>query len=675
MSTSAVPTKQQPSTTGRSTMTPQDVRITTRQEARWAFIAIVVATIAWTLFAGKDSSWDLFNHHLYLPFSLLSGRFHQDLFAAGPQSYQNPLGYVPFYLLVRANLPSWLIGVFLAAGQAALVGWGLHRIARSIWGDEAEHARWRVLALLMAWCAPVFLIVAGTSSIDPLCAGLILMAAAAVLAPGASVAMVLAGGILLGLSVALKPTSVVFALAIGVAGLVRCLVRQWTWPVGIAFVAASVAGLMLGAGYWSLWLWEAFRSPTFPLFNQYFASPYAPTGPTVAFRFMPSEPLAWFARIWEMAEFRSYTVTEAFVPDVRPILMVLGAVVLGALTLFRRRWRTWLTTPFWARSDVQLGVIALVSYLLWMATSGNARYAVTWFILVGLMLVRVAQLLLPTRYALLGLGAVVLIQAGSYAGAGDRRFVDVPWDSRPYMAVTVSPKLLEQPFLHLSLGVQSYASVAPYLHPGGALVNVSGQMTIPADGPLGEALQARLAAWEGRVRFLFLGPPRLDDPEVRASTAARTRFLTYRIGLAINWDDCEKLWISGDAYANAGNRQQRSTAEATSGTPMLSCAAMPAKERDAELDAQIARAESVFALLEVQCPRVFGPRPMASDIGQGVIQRRYMNTDARVNVSPTDGVTLAHFRSMNAVSLGSIDEVIGNRGRDACKAWQRLSIQ
>jgi hypothetical protein len=59
-----------------------------------------------------------------------------DLFAAGPQSYQNPLGY-------RAGLsdggrsrlqPAWTVGLALTVLQvAAGTAWALHRLALPWW--------------------------------------------------------------------------------------------------------------------------------------------------------------------------------------------------------------------------------------------------------------------------------------------------------------------------------------------------------------------------------------------------------------------------------------------------------------------------------------------------------------------------------------------------------------
>ncbi|MCZ2438994.1 MAG: hypothetical protein LC119_02315 [Burkholderiales bacterium] len=637
------------------------------EHAALGFFALLV-TFAWTFVAGKDASWDVYNHHLYLPFSLLSGRYETDLFAAGPQSYQNPLGYIPFYLLVKAELPSWLVGAALVTLHTVLIAWPLSRIVSTIWSDPGDRG-WRWMAFVAAWCAPVFLIVAGTSSIDPLGAGLALIAAAAVLDRKPTRRMLILGGAAVGLAVAIKPTSAVFAIASGTLLLFRYGLNQVRLRDFWLFCATCIVSLVISNGFWASWLWLAFHNPIFPLYNHIFNSPFIPPNAAAASRFVPTEITGFVSRIWQMVEFRSYVTTEAFVPDLRPIAAALASLALAGLAIVRRGPRALLQARMWTRADAQLGILIVVSYPLWMAITGNARYAVAWFILIGIAMVRAFQLVLPSRYAKIALGVVLSIQILVYTGVGQRRYVGEPWDSEPYFAVAVPPMLRDQPFLHLSLGVQTFASVATYLNPRGALINTSGQFTLPAEGPLGEAVKERLAKWQGRTRVLFQAPPHFEDSETMETVRQRMRNLLYRFGLAIDWTDCEVIWIGYDRK-QLPSLTVPQTEKASS--PLLSCNAAPRPQRDLELEAQLARADQVFDLLQAHCPAVFGPPPLASDIGDGVVQRRYVNTDVRVNVSPSKGVSLAHFRSLNTVTLGTIDEVIASEGRDACSAWEKL---
>lgn len=648
-------------------------------EAALACLLALLATLAWTFHAGRDFSFDVVNHHLYLPYSLLSGRYATDLFAAGPQSYQNPLGYLPGYALVASGLPSWLVAIGLAALHALPAAWALHRISVSIWGSGTESRRWRGLAMAMAWCAPIFLLVAGTTSNDPLGAGLVLVAIAAALDRRPPAPLLLLGGLSLGIAIAIKPTNGLFALSLMPVLLLRLALGQLRWPHALAAAAAVAVGALAGLWHWSSWLWKTFGNPVFPLFNNYFHSPFAPEGATVALRFSATDLPAMIERLWLMATFRSYTVAEAFVPDLRPLLLallVLAALLARSAAAFGlvRRHRPLGPTlrQLLVRADTQLLVLLAVSYPLWMASSGNARYLLPGFMLVGLMLVRMIAQLLPVRIAAPFALLLLLGQTLAYISHGTLRIFEEAWDRHAFLHVEAAPRLKSEPFLHLSIGVQTFAATAMFLHPQGALINISGQMTLPTTGPLGSALRQRLDRWQGRVRFLMPLPPVMDDPAADRSGLDRARYIVYPFGLEIDWNDCERLSLS------ASPSEMRHGSDKPGDKPqarLVSCAARPAATRDVALEQRIAQAEQVFKLIEDSCPSIYGPRPMASDVGSVFIQRLYVNTDARLSVSPVDGVTLTHFRSLPPVFLGSIEHVIGNRGRDACEAWNRLSRQ
>lgn len=631
----------------------------------WALTTVVVLVLvsAWTLFAGKDAGWDLFNHHVYLPFSLLSGRFTTDLFAAGPQSYQNPAGYLPFYLLARTKLPGWLVGLGLAILQTALIGWALQRMSHTLLGTEPQQQKWRLLAQALAFVSPIFLYVVGTSSTDALCAGLVLVPLALALAqdrsPGPTAALL--GGAALGLAVAIKPTSAIYAVPIVVVVVTRLLARQWRLTAALAFGAASATTFAVVGGLWAWWLWSRFGNPVFPLFNHLFQSPFAPSGVTVATRFLPQTTLDWFTRIWEIAQFKPFTMVEGFMPDPRPLLACLAVVLAGLAATRRSGWRIWSQRDTWLRADVQLVLVLVVAYALWMATSGNARYAIAFFMLVGIVLVRAVQSVWSGRLSALLLWVLAALQLGVNVTDSETRTYPTPWDSSPYLSAQVPPVLVDQPYLHLSVGLNSYAFVAPFLHHGGALVNLTGQLSLPSEGPLGNRLQETLSRWEGRTRLLFAPPVAPNSPKLREVLAAESWALTRRLGLRIELAGCEQIRLLPKA-----------TSFGPAGLLLLSCPASPERRDDPQLAVDLARSGRVFAAIESTCPRIFGPSPMISDFGPDAVWRHYMNSDARIYISPTKGVILSHFRALNPVTLGSIDHVISNGGQDACEAWKQL---
>ena len=94
----------------------------------------LVLCAAWTVAAGKDLNWDLLNYHYYAPYQLLGARLAQDFFAASAQSYLNPVGYLPFYLMVSAGWHSVLVSVLLALAHGSSLAL-LYAITRRLFQD------------------------------------------------------------------------------------------------------------------------------------------------------------------------------------------------------------------------------------------------------------------------------------------------------------------------------------------------------------------------------------------------------------------------------------------------------------------------------------------------------------------------------------------------------------
>lgn len=627
-----------------------------RQETVIHILAFGLLIWAWVMIVGRDLSWDVVNHHVYLPFSLLSGRFQHDLMAAGTQSYQNPLGYVPFYLLMRAGLPAWGVGTVLAILHSLAV-LPLVSIVRTLWGGGADHFWWRWLAIAMALASPVFLLTVGTSSIDPIGSLLVLAALATMVAPAPNLWLVLSSAAGLGLAIAIKPTAAIFALALGAVVLLRLLVRQLSWRPVLVFGITTSLTTALFWGPWAWWLWLHLHNPLFPLYNNVFQSPYFPIEPLVDRRFLPDSFAQWLLRPWHMAEVRRFASTEAFTPDLRPIALVMLSLVALPLMFWRRRAAPHDIEKMFA-TTAQLTIFVGVSFVLWMTISGNARYALPLLAVVGILLVRAIEYVLPPRQARGAALLLLWLSLLNYGMQGEHRLWPQPWSSGPYLDVRVPERLQQQPFLHLSIGLQSHAAFAASLNPDGELINAIGQLSIPSSGPLRAAFDERVRAWAGRVRFLFLANEHSDKPPP-VLLKRRADRITYHLGLRVDWSDCESMRLL-----------RGSDAEAL--WTLLSCRAVQRTEDDPDFFASRDRADRVFAAIEARCPRGYGPPPLVTDAGLDEWQRRYANTDIRVTIDANDAVIVSHHRSTAIVKLGTVDEVISGRGQEPCAAWKRL---
>ena len=268
---------------------------------------------------------------------------------------------------------------------------------------------------------------------------------------------------------------------------------------------------------------------------------------------------------------------------------------------------------------------------------------------------------LGQRWARVTLGTLGLLHGAYFLQDAQHRLSAVPWSSDALIERQVPPRLVNEPFLHLSLGMQSYSAMALWMHPRGALVNVVGQMSLPAQGPLGERVQALLGEWKGRTRVLFADDSLDGEKQPSATQIAGFDRLLYRFGLQIDFSDCERMGLS--------------VAPKQSGGPLglKSCAVRNRTGSDPALERELARAEAVFARLESQCPTIFMPVPMASDSNRAGWQRRYINTEARIVVSETEGVIIDTYRVMKHFNLGTVADVMAGRSANACELWKKLS--
>lgn len=621
----------------------------------------------WTWLAGKDVSWDLINHHLYLPFAWWTGRHAADLYAAGPQSYQVPLGYLPLHALVEARLPDWGVGLALATLHA-LAAWPLWHLARALWPGP-DQFRWRALAVAMGLVTPVFLVYAGTSSMDPLTCVLVLAALAWVWGDRPQAGPAMLAGVAFGAAVGLKPTNLVLVPALLAVLLLRTAAGLARPRAMLAGAAAAVGTSVALIGPWSWWLWSTYGNPALPFLNDRFASPFAPSGPMIDLRFKADSATALLTRPFEWLAPQAYLHTEAVAPDLRPAALLLCAAALAAAACrsrWRRPWPRFEWRP-WAAARPGMGLFVVLSYIPWLFGSGNSRYLMPVFMLAGPLLLAAASALAAQRTALAACALLLVTQVALHLAEASRRIFPQRWDGGPYLSIDVPERLRHNPFLHLSISTPSLAGIAPRLHRDGAFVNLIGPMSLPADGALGEALQQRLRHWQGRTRLLVL--LRGSDPRHADAGHERTRMdrAVQRFGLAFDWQDCEAVSIS--AYGLP--RPDKPPPEPVRA---LSCAAVTGVAADPAVAAERARVDAAFRAAEGQCPLVLGPRPLATDREGDGWQRRYLNSNARLSASLHNGVSLTHFRSHALAWLGPVDEVAAGRGKPACQAWKELDV-
>jgi hypothetical protein len=617
--------------------------------ARLLVFAVPAAACAvWTILAGKDVNWDLLNYHYYAPFELVAGRLGQDFFAASAQSYLNPVGYLPFYLMVSSGWHSVLASVVLAVAHSSSLAL-LYLLAWRLFAHlpERERIEFSCLAAATGGATAVFWVTVGTSFLDPLLVPLVLGGLLMLLDgnAGAPRRAVLAG-LLFGAAAALKYSNAIFAVA--------------AFPLALAFPGRSRLRTCLGyvaggavafgalAGPWLVLMARDFGNPVFPLMNGWFQSPYAlPFNIVMGERFALGDWGATLSFPFRMAALGSSLYSETLAPDIRFAVLAVSALALAAAAAVRAGPSRVLQGVDW-RCFAFFGI----GTALWLATSPNARYGMVLLLLAGVCLVRIVERLLPAGAARVALVVVLGVQAGTSVLASPRRwFIADVW-SRHWLPYTVPERALREPALYLTLETLPMAVVAPFVHPESSFVNIRGQISIPPDSP---TLAALIARHRGRVRALARGLEPVDG-KPDEQLVKRYNDTLLRIGYRVDMEDCFTIaWQpdGDDPVSRAANWLSR-TPRTTEPLSVASCVLRPGKRDPAQAERE-RYSSALFDRMEKSCPEVFhGQTAVTEPFGSGW-SRHYAGLEARLD-QIGERLILDRYRTGVLLDLGRVSD-------------------
>ncbi|HXZ93722.1 MAG TPA: hypothetical protein VEG36_12675 [Burkholderiales bacterium] len=616
----------------------------------WAFALPAVLCAAWTIYAGKDLNWDLLNYHYYLPYEWLDQRVGQDFFAASAQSYLNPAGYIPFYLMVSAGWHSVLVSVVLALLHSLSLPL-LYLLAWRLFAHRAhpERAILSLLAATLGAATAVLWETIGTSFLDPLIippllAGLLLLVDEA---PGNVVRRAALAGALFGVAAALKYSAAIFGLAaLPLAAAMPGTRGMAKWRASFSYVAGGVLAVAVLAGPWLALMQREFGNPVFPLMNAWFRSPYFASVNLAGDRFGVDGVASLFSFPFRMISLDRSVYSENFAPDLRFAALLAIAVCLPVVAAMRPGSRdSVLRGPDW-----RLFAFFSVAFALWLASSANARYGLLVLLLAGLCLARLVDRVLPPFAARVVLVLLLALQVGMTIIASPARwFIAEPWSKR-WLAYDVPQRALREPALYLTVEVLPLAVIAPLVNPESSFVNFRGQLSIPGDSP---RLSALLRRYRGRVRVLGRDiVPVAGRPPV-AALQAYDRTLK-RIGFRVDPDDCFTIaWRPDfdDELSRVANLIVRPLPphEALSAS---SCGLRPVARDPAE-EKEERRVSALFDGIERACPRLFRRQTAVTEPLLNGWSRYYTGLDARLEAFG-DHVVLNFLRSGRHVDLGKL---------------------
>lgn len=643
--------------------------------------SLIALACLMTYCAGKDANWDLLNYHFYIAHAWTHDKYLVDFMGAGPNSYFNPLGYLPFYWMVMAGWHSLTIGLLLGAfhGISLIVLWN---ISERLLFKGLPQAHWlTLLSVLLAASSPVFAGTVGGTFLEPTLTVLVLCSLL-ITALGCersgftnSTLLILAGGLLIGLATGLKLTNIVFLAAMGLSLLSIIGLRWRGLFITMTFLIGVIVGYLLANGWWANHLYQEFGNPFFPFFNEIFQSPDFSTAKLDHDRFKPNSLWDVLVLPFRMADFHSWIYIENNAPDIRPALLVFFSFAFATRLLLSR---TRAIHDPQKSSNVGRRIIFaffIYSVAFWLWTTGNGRYALPILILLGPLLTWLIFMVMGNAKKAIALASFVLILQVFHAwSAGNPRWAYAEWTPH-WFEVAVPPRLKDNPYAYLSMGTaRSNSVIAPFFHPQSTYLSLmGGTYSFQPDGPGSKRIRQFISDNENRLRMLITIPSGREKPTSESFNYWDSLLAPW--SLKINRSDCEFVDMTLDqdkalaSPASSGIPSQFKSSN-DNRIPMLTCALQQGTGENEETRLERRRVTAVFDRIEEFCPLLFSPRGWHLTRSTSGWHRTYLQSD--IVVYAIKGRLTLSKREFGPfdVDMGTIEDWEHGRSKFVC---QRLA--
>ena len=453
----------------------------------------VLICVAWQFVVLKDLNWDAVNYHLYAGLSFVEGRLNQDFMPAGPQSYLNPIGYLPFYWLVTYVKSPVIIACSLAVIHSTLIYLTIVLIKLI---TSARFTQYQVLSTtILSLLTNVYWHQVGSSFIDVYVGILVLMGLIFLIkySQNSGLRWLLFSSFVLGIAVGLKLTAAVYAIALTFCALYIIVVRKHKKFMHFAYFSVSgVIGAVLIQGWWAYQVYMVFDNPFYPYFNSIFCSGFHSCESIINFRFVPESFIEALLFPIHMALPSSWLYQELLSPDIRLLLLYL-CLPLAAYKYVSSKIS--LTENY-----KTVGLFFVVSYVLWLSTSGNGRYGMPVLILAGIILAITLYAALGNRRGNLYITVVCALQMTVLFMSADFRWDGRDWGQNYYEYTNIK-ELKKEPYLYVSVSKQSNSFLAAYTHKDSSFINLTGQLPLSKPKAI-ERFKKLIERQRGNIRFI-----------------------------------------------------------------------------------------------------------------------------------------------------------------------------
>ena len=303
-----------------------------------------------------------------------------------------------------------------------------------------------------------------------------------------------------------------------------------------------------------------------------------------------------------------------------------------------------------------LATVFILSWSLWLLTSGNSRYFIPAGSLVGVLLVGVVAMV-PARRRAWAVGAclaLVVVQGLQVVISATPRFAGSAWTDR-WIVMSVPVRYRDEAFFYFTLQSQSLSFLAPEFHPDSGFFNAVGGFAFDPAGPGGARAQALMERFRGRLRTLISLDVTDEHGRFRVPDLGEADQMLLPWGLVVDRGDCDAIGLT----AGLPSLQVivRDVPGETVGGPILNCGLKPASAAQREAHtADLKRIGPLFDRLEAVCPELFKPRGLRVEGGAGRWHKSYTATDTRLSVVRGKVSYFSAARGGDPVQVGNVDQ-------------------
>jgi hypothetical protein len=349
---------------------------------------------------GQDANWDLKNYHIYNAWALLHNRFDIDIFAAGIQTYFNPILDLPYYFLAliwwddKPRTVAFLMGL-----PYGLLVFLLIYSTRLVLVDLKITLRYQGLVALLL----VGFGASGAATIQQIGTTFNEMQVAVFIIGGVALLLsglrdigqppnqrtVFWGGLMFGLAAGMKLTACIYAPAAAISLFAINEKKRRAMSTLTIFSMAWALGFSVTFGWWAVHLYRFTGNPVFPMFENVFGTSWLGAGSGMDAHFKPKSFLQAILYPFFWIDSTVPTVAEPVFSDPRFAVALIALLVLFSVLLLTRIRHAVLRHSSVRQLEIPktslfVLVFTVIAYVSWLSAFSILRYAISIEVLLGL---------------------------------------------------------------------------------------------------------------------------------------------------------------------------------------------------------------------------------------------------------------------------------------------------